>query len=81
MSDGDYERGRGREIAAIAARLKRLASSRPQILILNGWASSPHAWDLCSFRNRPNARLFSYVDQLDGLPEQLLGGPIEDHRR
>ncbi len=81
MADGDYERGRGREIAAIAARLKRLAASRPQILILNGWASSPQAWDLCAFRSRPNVRLFSYVDQLDGLPEQLLGRPIEDNRR
>ncbi len=81
MADGDYERGRGREIAAIAARLKRLVSSRPQILILNGWASSPRAWDLCSFRTRPNVRIFSYVDQLDGLPEQLLDRPIEDNRR
>ncbi len=71
MADGDYERGRGREIAAIAARLRRLASSRPRILVLNGWASSPRAWDLCSFRNRPGVRLLSYVDQLDALPEQV----------
>ena len=28
MADGDYERGRGREIGAIAAKLKRLAAAR-----------------------------------------------------
>ena len=59
MADGDYERGRGREIDAIAAELKRLAAARsasapyqregraparPQIFVLNGWAASPHAW-------------------------------------
>ena len=100
MADGDYERGRGREIAAIAARLKRLAAerdgavsgasrpgavsaparpdtvsgaSRPGVLVLNGWAASPHAWDLCGFMSRlDGGRLFSYVDQLAGLPERLL---------
>lgn len=77
MADGDYERGRGREIAAITAYLRRRAashvlaakSSRPRVLVLNGWAASPHAWDLCAFRRD---RLFSYVDQLDGLPESCL---------
>ena len=78
MADGDYERGRGREISAIAAELKRLAAARegrnllrptregraparpptgetpvvpvrPQIFVLNGWAASPQAWDLCGF--------------------------------
>ena len=109
MADGDYERGRGREIAAIAARLKRLAASRleagashtasgasrPGILVLNGWAASPQAWDLCGFAGSGlqvpsskfqvpssrfqvpgsrfqglDVRLFSYIDQLDGLPEK-----------
>ena len=28
MADGDYERGRAREIGAIAAELKRLAAAR-----------------------------------------------------
>ena len=28
MADGDYERGRGREIDAIAAKLKQLAAAR-----------------------------------------------------
>ena len=91
MADGDYERGRGREIAAIAARLKRLAAardgrtdvprpgaSRPGVVVLNGWASSPHAWDLCGFMSRPGVRLFSYVDQLAGLPEQFLASCIPD---
>ncbi len=85
MADGDYERGRSREIGAIAAELKRLsaaregrAPARPQILVLNGWAASPHAWDLCRFmRPRSRAalpRLFSYVEQLDGEPEKALVG-------
>ena len=71
MADGDYERGRGREIGAIAAELKRLAAARhePQIFVLNGWAASPHAWDLCRFRR---TRLFSYVEQLDGEPEKAI---------
>ena len=70
MADGDYERGRTREIGAIAAELRRLsAARRPPVFVLNGWAASPHAWDLCRFRR---TRLFSYVDQLDGLPEKAL---------
>ena len=96
MADGDYERGRGREIASIAAHLKRLAAarsnaadqtisgaSRPGILVLNGWAASPHAWDLCGFAGSKSkvpgfrfkgldVRLFSYIDQLDGLPEKAI---------
>ena len=84
MADGDYERGRAREIGAIAAELKRLAAARsasapyqregraaarPPVLVLNGWAASPQAWDLCGFMR---ARLFSYVEQLDGEPEKAL---------
>lgn len=73
MADGDYERGRDREIAALAARLKRLRQARgalvPRVLVFNGWASSPQAWDLCTFAR---ARLFSYVDQLAGEPEAYL---------
>ena len=93
MADGDYERGRGREIGAIAAELKRLrngrdarcpsagaaalvAGGRPPVFVLNGWAASPHAWDLCGFmRPRGSAalpRLFSYVEQLDGEPEKAI---------
>ena len=70
MADGDYERGRGREIGAIAAELRRLSAARRlPVFVLNGWAASPHAWDLCRFRR---TRLFSYIDQLDGLPEKAL---------
>ena len=38
-------------------------------VILNGWAASPHAWDLCRFRRDA---LFSYIDQLDGRPEAFI---------
>ena len=79
MADGDYERGRGREIGAIAAELKRLrnrrdarcpsAAARSPVFVLNGWAASPHAWDLCRFTR---TRLFSYVEQLDGAPEKAI---------
>ena len=76
MADGDYERGRAREIGAIAAELKRLAAARHEapstsIFVLNGWAASPHAWDLCKFRR---TRIFSYMDQLDGEPEKAMEG-------
>ena len=75
MADGDYERGRGREIAAIQTRLRALAKARkvslcaPPVIVLNGWAASPHAWDLCRF---PRERVYSYVEQLDGEPEKAL---------
>ncbi len=72
MADGDYERGRGREIASLAAQLKRLAAERASsttTLVLNGWAASPHAWDLCKF---PRERVYSYIEQLDGLPENRI---------
>ena len=83
MADGDYERGRGREIAAVAAELKRLAAARsasapyqregraparPQILVLNGWAASPQAWDLCQFmRPRESAALPCFSGRDDTL--------------
>ena len=78
MADGDYERGRSREIGAIAAELKRLAAARSAsapyqrelpVFVLNGWASSTHAWDLCRFMR---TRLFGYVEQLDGEPEKAM---------
>ena len=40
-------------------------------LVLNGWAASPHAWDLCAFKRE---RVYSYIEQLDGLPERALAG-------
>lgn len=44
-------------------------------MVLNGWAASPHAWNLCRFTRQPapDGRLpvlYSYTDQLDGLPER-----------
>ena len=38
-------------------------------LVLNGWAAGPEAWTLCSF---PHDWVFSYLEQLDGLPERVL---------
>ena len=37
--------------------------------VLNGWAASERAWDLCLF---PKDRIFSYIEQLDGRPEDAL---------
>ena len=37
--------------------------------VLNGWAASERAWDLCEF---PRDRVFSYIEQLDGLPEKAI---------
>jgi pimeloyl-[acyl-carrier protein] methyl ester esterase len=47
------------------------------IIVLNGWAASEHAWDLCSFMKTPapNGKLpelVSYVSQLDGAAEAML---------
>lgn len=54
------------------------AMERTGTIVLNGWAASEHAWDLCAFMNRtgPDGErpvLYSYVDQLDGLPERAFG--------
>jgi pimeloyl-[acyl-carrier protein] methyl ester esterase len=43
--------------------------------VLNGWAASEQAWDLCAFMNSPAPNgempsLYSYIDQLDGRPEE-----------
>ncbi len=38
-------------------------------VVLNGWAASVRAWDLCRFRRD---RIFSYIEQLDGLAEKAL---------
>ncbi|MBR2983231.1 MAG: alpha/beta fold hydrolase [Kiritimatiellae bacterium] len=37
--------------------------------VLNGWAASERAWDLCKFGRD---RIFSYIEQLDGLAEKEL---------
>jgi len=38
-------------------------------LVFNGWAAGPESWELCEF---PHDWLFSYVEQLDGLPERVM---------
>lgn len=69
MADGDYERGRGRELAAISAMLRKLAAARrTRVMALNGLAASEEAWSLCRFRRD---FLFSYADQLAGRPERV----------
>lgn len=47
------------------------------IMVLNGWAASPQAWDMCGFMKRTASdgmppMLLSYVDQLDGRPEAVM---------
>ncbi len=37
--------------------------------VLNGWSASAAAWELCTFEK---AAIFSYTDQLAGLPEAAL---------
>lgn len=70
MADGDYERGRGRELAAISATLRKLAAARRvHVMTLNGLAASEEAWSLCRFRRDFS---FSYSDQLAGLPERAI---------
>lgn len=38
--------------------------------VFNGWAASPRAWSLC--RSLEGARIFSYLEQLEGIPERAL---------
>ncbi len=40
-----------------------------KVFVLNGWASNSHAWDQCRF---PRERIFSYVELLDGVVEEVL---------
>ena len=37
-----------------------------KIVVLNGWAASRSAWDLCGFSKR-DVRIFSYLELLDGV--------------
>ena len=38
-------------------------------LVFNGWAAGYETWELCTF---PHDWIFSYVEQLDGVPEQVM---------
>lgn len=37
-------------------------------LVFNGWAAGPETWELCTFRHD---WIFTYIEQLDGLPEHV----------
>ena len=43
--------------------------SAMRVFVFNGWAAGPEAWRLCTFRHD---WLFSYIEQLDGLPERVM---------
>lgn len=47
-----------------------------RVLVLNGWAASRQAWDLCRFRSHPQVRctIMAYTEQLAGAPERELAG-------
>ena len=52
-----------------------IRNEKAGIMVLNGWAASEQAWDLCAFMNSPAPNgempsLYSYIDQLDGRPEE-----------
>lgn len=40
-----------------------------RVLVFNGWAAGPEAWELCKF---PHDWVFDYIEQLDGLPERVV---------
>ena len=64
--------------ASDASRWVRISQSADSmVFILNGWAASPHAWDLCEFAQGPDVRLFSYVEQLDGVADRALAEATE----
>lgn len=46
-----------------------VAGGAPRVLVLNGWAAGLETWSLCAF---PHDWVFSYLEQLDGLPEKAL---------
>lgn len=53
-----------------------MPSGHVYTIVLNGWAASSHAWDLCTFHRDA---LFSSLDQLDGLPEQFVDETLACH--
>lgn len=40
-----------------------------RVLVFNGWAAGPEAWELTAF---PRDWTFSYIEQLDALPEKIM---------
>ncbi len=49
----------------------------PKVIVLNGWAASPHAWDLCTF---PREAVFSYTSQLAGEVDRFIDAAPVDER-
>lgn len=46
-----------------------------KVITFNGWASSPHAWDLCPEHDR----LYTYLESLDKVPDREIAaeaGPL-----
>lgn len=43
-----------------------------KIVVLNGWAASPRAWDLCKFSKSDDIRIFSYLELLDGVASKYI---------
>jgi pimeloyl-[acyl-carrier protein] methyl ester esterase len=43
-----------------------------KIIVLNGWAASEHAWDLCKFSKYKDVRIFSYLELLDGIASKYI---------
>ena len=44
-------------------------NEKTQIIVLNGWAARPEAWDACAFLRD---RIFSYIETLDGRAEETV---------
>ena len=45
-----------------------------KVLVFNGWAAGLETWMLCTF---PHDWVFSYLEQLDGVPERVLADTDE----
>ena len=63
----------GRIFAIILVKSSVKADSfRMKTIILNGWAASERAWELCDCAKGPDARIVSYLEQMDGVAERVL---------
>lgn len=54
-------------IATKIVRFAEKAASKPNVMVLNGWAASEAAWEKCEFRRE---RIYSYRDHLSGATQQ-----------
>ncbi len=46
-----------------------MMGEKTHIIVLNGWAARPEAWDACAFSRE---RIFSYIETLDGRAEEAV---------